>query len=454
MIKKVVIAIKAVALLSICSFSLYAQHKIAIIGTGYVGLVTGAGLAELGHHVYCVDIDAAKINHLQHGIIPIYEPGLNELIQKNTNKGSLHFSTNISQAIQNSDIIFIAVGTPSLPDGNVDLAAIKAITNTIKDTIHGHKIICMKSTVPIGTCNQIAEMINSCNKDAVVLSNPEFLREGFAVYDFFNPMRIVVGSNFIEQAEIMRDIYAPLLEKNVPILFTDLVSSETIKYASNAFLAIKIAYINEIAQLSSKLGANINAITVGMGLDDRIGNKFLKPGPGYGGSCLPKDTIALVKKAEENGINLRTIAASIEANREQKMFIVQKTTELCDDDLKGKRITIWGLAFKANTDDVRESAAIDIINEFLNRGAQIKAYDPLANENMKRIIPNIFYCNTKEQALETSDALIILTEWDEFKDFDYSQIDKYMHTPVIIDTRNVVPMALKKNMNTVYRLGY
>ena len=453
MIKKMIVLF----LLIICSTSLavYEKYKIAVIGTGYVGLITGTGLAELDHYVCCVDIDEQKINKLQNGDIPIYEPGLSELVYKNVCKGTLTFSTDIAQAIRNAQIVFIAVGTDGLPDGNPDLRAVNSVVETIKNNLDTNKVICVKSTVPIGTCKQIAAVINSDDlQRATVLSNPEFLREGFAVYDFFNPTRIVVGSEFPEQAEIMRSLYAPLLDNNTPFFLTDLVSAEIIKYASNAFLAVKVAYINEIAQLCSKVGANVNAVAVGMGLDDRIGNKFLSPGPGFGGSCFPKDTIALVKKAEAFGVTLRIAASCIEANKCQKMYIVQKTAELCGNTLEGKKIAVWGLSFKANTDDVRQSAAIDIINEFLKRGALVKTYDPLAMANMNKIIPVISYCKTKEEAIENADALVILTEWQEFKDFDYSLLDQYMVNSIAIDTRSIIPDGIAtKNKKNIYKLG-
>ncbi len=437
-------------------FSSHAHEscKIAVIGTGYVGLVTGAGLAELGHNVCCVDIDKKKIDQLQQGIIPIYEIGLDELVHKNVNKGTLRFSTDIEKVIREIDIIFIAVGTPSMPDGRADLTAVKAVIEAIKENSHTSKIVCVKSTVPIGTCRQLAQMIDCDNHNIVIISNPEFLREGFAVQDFFNPSRIVVGTEFTEQAEIMRTIYAPFLDKNIPFLCTDLVSAEAIKYASNAFLAVKVTYINEIAQLCSAVGANINAVATGMGLDDRIGNKFLSPGPGFGGYCFPKDATALVRTAEEAGVALRVVTSCIEANKHHKHYIVQKTAELCGDGLCGKTVAVWGLAFKANTDDVRESAAIDIINEFLKMGATVKAYDPMAQENMKQIIPNILYCDTKEQVLDCSDVLVILTEWQEFKEFDYDRLVDYINRVAVIDTRDVVPaVAAKRNVNSIYKLG-
>ncbi len=448
-----------VALLLVCSFFLHADDKqhVAVIGTGYVGLVLGACLADLGHTVYCADIDAAKIAQLQRGEMPIFEPELPELVQKNTEAARLFFTDDIGRAIQQSDVVFIAVGTPAGPNGSADISAVEAVANTIGMNLNGNKTVCIKSTLPIGMSARIMSIIQEHESafDVRVISNPEFLREGFAVHDFFNPDRIIIGAESEDDAHVLHSLYAPLLVKNIPVLHTDLASAETIKYASNAFLAVKVAYINEIAQLCDKSGANITDVAKGMGLDKRIGNKFLVPGPGFGGSCFPKDALALMKKGEELGSPLRIITASVEANYHQKMYVVRKVCDFCGNDLKNKTIAIWGLAFKANTDDVRSAPAIYIITSLLSMGAHVKAYDPIAMSNMKKVLPSIEYCQTKEQAIEQADALVILTEWQEFKAFDYATVSEYMVDPIIIDMRDVVRLtqATRKKPIVCYKLG-
>lgn len=423
----------------LCNADLH--HKVAIIGSGYVGLVVGAGLSEFGHHVMCVDIDAHKINNLRKGIIPIYEPELSDLILKNISENRLSFTCDINNAIQSSDIIFIAVGTPSKKDGSPDLSAVNSVIKTIANNLNGYKIICTKSTVPIGMNAIIKKLLTNFieGKDFDIVSNPEFLREGTAVKDFFNPDRVVIGSDSQKAIDIIYDLYAPLLTKNIPFLITDINTAETIKYASNAFLAIKLSYINEIAQLCEKVGAKIEDVSRGIGLDPRIGNLFLKPGPGFGGSCLPKDASALLTKAEEVGVPLNTLKAALKTNDAQKKNIVNKIRVLLNDDVQGKIIAIWGLAFKANTDDVREAPAITIIQLLLEMGAIIKAYDPIANENMQKIIPNITYCSNKEEALIDADVLLVLTEWEEFKHIKKLRaITDVMKRPIIVDTRNIL----------------
>jgi len=433
------------------------KQQVAVIGTGYVGLIMGACLADFGHTVYCADIDAVKIAKLQQGIIPIFEPGLSELVQKNVEATRLFFTADVVSAIQKSDIIFIAVGTPTSFNGHADISAVKAVAKTIGMNLNNNKTVCIKSTLPIGTADRVLSIIrkHASNFDVHVVSNPEFLREGFGVHDFFNPDRIVIGAESDEDVSVVCALYAPLLEKNVPVLCTDFLSAETIKYASNAFLAVKIAYINEIAQLCDKTGANIADVAKGMGLDGRIGNKFLIPGPGFGGSCFPKDALALSKKGEDLGVTLRIVAACIEANQHQKMYVVRKVCEFFGNDLQGETIAVWGLAFKANTDDVREAPAVDIITELLSMGARVRVYDPLAMDNMKKLLPSVEYCETKEQALEQADALVILTEWQEFKDFDYATVGDYMIEPIIIDMRDVVDIGKKdkRRHSACYKFG-
>ncbi len=435
-------------------FSLENSYKVTILGTGYVGLVLGTGLAELGHTVICADIDEEKItrkqvaHRLQQGIIPIYEPGLTELIKKNVAAQKLEFTYDLEGAIQASEIIFLAVGTPQSSDGKADISQILAVANTIADNINSPKIVCTKSTVPIGTGNRIKSIMKEKNVlDLVtVVSNPEFLREGSAVFDFFNPDRIVIGSDTTQSKEIMQNLYAPLIENKVPFLATDIVTAEAIKYASNGFLAVKISYINELANLCEKVGANCEDLSRGMGLDKRIGHQFLKPGPGFGGSCFPKDTHALLKSAEEVGVNLSVVRAAIDTNELQKLRVVERICSILSGDVNNKTISILGLAFKANTDDVRESSAITVIQELLKKGAIVKAYDPIAMINMQKIIPNIDYCPNVVEAAQDADMLVVLTEWDEFKTLDAENIYSVMNQPIIFDTRNILPHEDLRNI--------
>ncbi len=427
----------------------FIKHKVCVIGTGYVGLVLGAGLADFGHKVICVDIDEKKINGLKKGIIPIYEKNLDDVVLRNIHNQSLQFSTHLSQAVQLCDIIFIAVGTPTGKNGEADISAVIAVAKSIAKSMNNHKIICIKSTVPIGTGKMIHKLIELETQPKITFdmaSNPEFLREGVAIHDFFNPNRIVIGAESEKALSIMQEIYAPLLKKNVPFVKTDIITAETIKYASNAFLAVKISYINEIAQLCEQTDANIIDVALGMGLDERIGSKFLKPGPGFGGSCFPKDTLELLKKGESTGVQLKIVQAAIEVNQQQGLRVVKKLERLVDS-LQGKNIAILGLAFKANTDDVRESPALKVIELLLEKGAIIKAYDPIAMENMKKNISNIYYAQTMEDALINADAAIILTEWDEFKNIDLTLIKRSLKKPIIIDTRNII------NPTTANKLG-
>lgn len=430
------------------------RYSICVVGTGYVGLVFGTGLAELGHRVYCVDIDEQKINNLRQGIIPIYEPGLSELLVKNVEAERLSFTTDIDQSIQNSTVIFIAVGTPGKQDGSADTSAVEDVVRRIGKNLNGYKIICTKSTVPVGM-NSVIRSILLSKKETIdfdIVSNPEFLREGTAIYDFFNPDRIVIGSRSSTAIEIMRNLYAPLPKKNIPVVVTDTTTAETIKYASNAFLAVKLSYINEIANLCEKVGANCEGVAQGIGLDPRIGALFLKPGPGFGGSCLPKDANALLRKAQEVGVSLHVVEAALRANEEKKTAIVQRVVTLLGNDVTGKKVALWGLAFKANTDDVREAPAIDIIKQLVALGTQVQAYDPIANENMKKIIPVITYCQSKEEALVDADVLLVLTEWPEFKTVsqqDFSVMKKY----VVVDTRNIIPLDLIESQKITLNFG-
>jgi len=425
--------------------------KITIIGTGYVGLVMGTGLAELGNEVTCVDIIKEKIEKLQNGEITIYEVGLEDLIQKNMQKQKLFFSSDIESSIRNCEVIFIAVGTPQGQNGDADLSAIESVAEMIGKNLNTYKVICLKSTVPIGTAKKLSKIIKKyAEQDSKfdVVSNPEFLREGSAVYDFFYPDRIVIGFESDHALKIIEEAYWPLLNRNISLLKTDFSTAEAIKYASNAFLAVKISFINEFSALCEKMDANIIDVAKGMGLDKRIGADFLKPGPGYGGSCFPKDTLALLNIAHQAGIELKITKAAVEANEIQKKRMVQKLLNFFDGNIENKTIAILGLAFKANTDDVRCSPAIDIIQEIKQSGGCVKAYDPIANDSMKKIIPEIEYCDTLYKAVENADAVMLLTDWEEFRKMDLTLVYSLMKTPILIDTRNLF------NPNDLRCIGY
>lgn len=432
------------------STSIYTKN-ITVLGTGYVGLVLGTGLAYFGNNVTCVDVDQEKINALNAGKIPIFEPGLEQIIKKETTFEKLSFTTDITSALQQADVIFIAVGTPQNADGTANLSFIDSAAKMIGQNLNNYKIIITKSTVPIGTGKRIKNIIASYANPTInfdVVSNPEFLKEGDAVNDFLNPSRIVIGAETEEALNVMKEIYAPLLAKKIPLIATDLPTAETIKYAANSFLAIKISYINEIAQLCEKTNANIEKVAAGIGLDPRIGNQFLKPGPGFGGSCFPKDILALSKTAENVNVKLSILEAAIEANKRQKEFIQEKIYKALNYELHNKKIAILGLAFKANTDDVRDSAAHDIIKGLLDKKATIKAYDPIANENMKKELPSITYSKSVYEAATGADVLVILTEWPEFKNLNFSILKEKMNNTIIVDARNIL------NSKTIKQLGF
>jgi UDPglucose 6-dehydrogenase len=425
--------------------------KIAIIGTGYVGIVTGAGLAEFGNSVVCADIEKKKIEMLQRGEIPIYEPGLKEIVDKNVTDLRLTFTTDVAQAIKQADVIFIAVGTPMQEDGSADLSYVLNVVNTIAQNINGFKIICTKSTVPIGTGAWIRNLLEDQGinpSSFVIVSNPEFLREGSAVSDFIHPDRIVIGAESEIALKIMQNIYGSLFKLGVKHVLTNVTTSETIKYASNAFLAVKLSYINEIANLCDANGADIKTVAYAMGLDKRISPLFLQPGPGFGGSCFPKDSQALLYMAQQKSLPLPVVQASLITNEMQKKIPAQKLLKLFNYDINGKTIAILGLAFKANTDDVRSSPAISTIKELQKNGAYIKAYDPVAMENMHLQLPNIEYCSTLENAITHADALVIMTEWDEFKFMDLEKVGALMQSKILVDARNII------NIDELKRLGF
>jgi UDPglucose 6-dehydrogenase len=424
---------------------------IGVIGTGYVGLVTGACLAEFDNNVICADIDARKIAALNNGEIPIYEPGLDALVLKNVQNQKLVFTTDLSTTLQQADVIFIAVGTPMGADGAADLAAVRAVAHSIAKHLNGFKVIVTKSTVPIGTGAMITNIIRNYGIESdqfAIVSNPEFLREGSAVEDFLHPDRVVIGSASARGHEVMRHVYARLIEQQVPYVTTNVITAESIKYASNAFLATKISFINEVANLCDATGADVGVLAHAIGLDKRIGRQFLNPGPGFGGSCFPKDTEALLYTAHQYNIDIRTVQAALDANEIQKSVPVKKLFELMQnsepglENLRDKTIAILGLAFKANTDDVRYSPAITTIAMLQESGAKIQAYDPQAMHTMKHELPDITYCASIEQAVTGADAVIIMTEWDEFRTMDIGRIAQLVKHRILVDARNILDPEL------------
>lgn len=427
--------------------------KVAVAGAGYVGLVTAACLAELGNDVICVDIDEDKVKKLNDGVIPIYEPGLDGLVTKNRKSSRLSFSTDLKAAIKDSEIIFICVGTPPKETGEADLSHVENVARAIAEAMDSYKVIVEKSTVPVETGEKVAKSIRAYNIHKVdfdVVSNPEFLREGSAVNDFMHPDRVVIGCESERAKQIMKKLYEPL---NAPILFTDIKSAEIIKHASNSFLATKISFINAIANICEMAGADVEKVAEGMGLDRRIGRPFLNAGIGYGGFCFPKDAEAFIKIAEKLGYDFRLLKATQEINSFQKKNFVKKI-EKALWIVKNKTIGILGLAFKPNTDDMRFAPSIDIINELQKEGAKIKAYDPEAAEKSKSMLNDIEYCSNPYDAAKDADALIILTEWDEFKTLDMKKIKSVMKHPLIIDGRNIYqPEEIKKEGFTYISIG-
>ena len=428
------------------------MKKITIIGTGYVGLVTGAGISEFGHDVTCADIDKDKIQKLNLGEIPIYEPELESIIKNNKSKGKLNFSTDINKAIKNSQIIFIAVGTPMSKNGDSDLSAIEEVAKIIGANLNSYKVICTKSTVPVGTGKKIEEIIKSINKSIEFdyVSNPEFLREGAAVKDFLIPDRVVIGSSSQKAFEIVQDVYRPLYLNETPIVNTNVETAEMIKYASNAFLALKISYINEIANLCELVGADVHVVSKTMGQDGRISSKFLHPGPGFGGSCFPKDTRALANAGKKNKIKMNTVEAAIKTNNEQKLRMVDKIKSLLDNKIKDKTITVLGLAFKPQTDDIRDSASTIIIPRLIKEGAIINTYDPVAMDNFKSLKLNINYFNNWQDAVRDADALILLTEWNEFRGIDLSELKLLLKTPIVLDAKNILSIEKLRSFGFKY----
>lgn len=413
--------------------------KITIIGTGYVGLTLGTCLAELGNEVTCVDIDQKKIGNLNNNIMPIYEPGLEELVKRNKKEGRLIFTTDKESAIRNSIVIFIAVGTPMGENHEADLRFVRAVAEDIGTYMDSYKIIVNKSTVPVGTADMVKKIIKETQTKEIdfdVVSNPEFLREGSAIKDFMNPDRVVIGSDSEKAKDIMTSVYKAVARANRPILHTDIKSAELIKYASNAMLATRISFMNELSHLAEKAGADIKAVAKGMGFDTRIGPRFLQAGVGYGGSCFPKDVQALIQTIKNNGCESHILDAVEKVNQKQKLSLIPKIQKLVPD-LKEKTIAVWGLAFKPKTDDIREAPALVLIQELQRLGANIKAFDPVAQENAKHILSNIEYSQNPYDALKDADALVIVTEWDEFRELDKEKLKSLLRQPNVIDGRNI-----------------
>lgn len=429
------------------------KPKITIIGTGYVGLVTGTCLAEIGNSVLCADINVLKINGLIKGIMPIYENGLETLVKKHSQTGHLSFTSDVPDSIEQADIIFIAVDTPMSESGAADLSAIRRVIGTIAQHINHYKVIVTKSTVPIGTSIWIRDLLeteyNIPSDMFDVVSNPEFLREGSAIYDFLHPDRIVIGTDSDTARIYMTTIYQSFIADHIPIIWTNITTAESIKYASNAFLALKISFINEMANLCDAMGADIQDIARAMGLDKRISPQFLNPGPGFGGSCFPKDSAALLYMAQQKHLPFFTIEAAINANALQKHKPVQKLLKIMSN-LENKTIAVLGLAFKANTDDVRYSPAITIIEDLIKQGALVQAYDPIAMENMRLVFPNLTYCASIDEAVSQVDAAIIVTEWNEFKAMDIAHIGELMNNRIIVDARNILDKQTLQNNNFIF----
>ncbi|CAN5489264.1 nucleotide sugar dehydrogenase [soil metagenome] len=425
---------------------------IAVIGTGYVGLVTGACFAEFGVEVTCVDVDERKIEGLKNNIMPIYEPGLDTIVEKNYKAGRLHFTTDIKSAVEQALVVFLAVGTPPKEDGSPDMSFYQQAAKDIAGAMNGYKVLVTKSTVPVGTGKWLREFVNenqTTKTNFGVASNPEFLREGAAIDDFMRPDRVVVGSNEEDAIAIMKDLYRPLYLIETPIVITSLEAAELIKYAANAFLATKITFINEIANLCDAIGCDVHDVARGMGMDNRIGRKFLHPGPGYGGSCFPKDTRAFTKVGDKYGVETSVVDAVIEANEFQRQAMLPKIEKLVGD-LNGKRIGVLGLSFKPETDDMRESPATDIIREMQKRGATVRAFDPVAMDEAKHSLPDIEYATDEYDAIKDADALVIVTEWNQFRALDMNKVKSLLKAPKVADLRNIYEPKTMRELGFEY----
>ncbi|MDQ7787018.1 MAG: UDP-glucose/GDP-mannose dehydrogenase family protein [Thermodesulfovibrionales bacterium] len=429
---------------------------IGIIGAGYVGLVTGACFAEFGIFVTCVDKDEQKIKSLKKGKIPFYEPGLDTLVQKNVAQGRLKFTTKIAKAVESSLVIFIAVGTPRRGDGSADLKYVEEVAQEIASHIDGYRVIVTKSTVPVGTGEKIREIISQNLREQTdfdIVSNPEFLREGSAIEDFMRPNRVVLGARSAQAVAIMQDLYKPLYLIETPFVITNIETAELIKYAANSFLATKISFINEMSTLCERIGADVHMVAKGMGLDQRIGPKFLHPGPGFGGSCLPKDTSALLKIAEAHDIQLGIIDAAVNANEKQRAYMVQKIRDEMGS-LRNKTLAVLGLAFKPNTDDIRDAPALTIIQSLLKEGAKIRTYDPVAMKEAARQIPKMKCCKDTYDAVKGADAVVLITEWNQFRNLDLARLITLLREPFFFDLRNVYdPQKMKAKGFRYFSVG-
>lgn len=426
--------------------------KIAVVGTGYVGLVTGTCFAETGNEVICVDIDAEKVEKMKSGIVPIYEPHLDVLFDRNIKQGRLKFTTNLEEAIKESKIIFLALPTPPGEDGSADLSYVLGVAEQLGKIINDYKVIVDKSTVPVGTAEKVhAAIAKNAKIEFDVVSNPEFLREGFAVDDFMKPDRVVIGTSSEKAKKIMGDLYKPFVRQGNPVIFMDERSAELTKYAANAFLATKITFMNEIANLCERLGANVDMVRIGIGSDERIGKRFLFPGIGYGGSCFPKDVKALAKSAQEVNYDFKILKSVMEVNEKQKTSIIPKILNYFKNDLKGKRIAVWGLSFKPDTDDIREAPALYVIKELLQYGATISAFDPEAMDNVRKLLGDkIEYAINQYAALNNADALVICTEWSVFRTPDFEKIATNLKSKVIFDGRNLYDLSEMKDLGFYY----
>lgn len=427
--------------------------NITIVGTGYVGLVTGTTLAELGNTVYCVDIDAKKVEAMKQGIVPIYEPGLEEMFSRNIQAQRLFFTTELKEALEKSEVIYLALPTPPGEDGSADLSYVLSVADQIGTLLTDYKVIVNKSTVPVGTADRVTAAISAKTKVPFdVVSNPEFLREGFAVEDSMNPARVIVGSESERAKEVMGKIYQPFTNIGIPIIFMDEKSSELTKYAANSFLAVKITFMNEIANYCEKVGADVDKVRLGMGSDDRIGHRFLFPGIGYGGSCFPKDVKALIRSGKQENFDFQILEATESVNQTQKVILVSEIEKYFGGNLQGKKIALWGLAFKANTDDVREASSLDNIKLLLEKGAEIIAYDAIAEGNVKKILGDqISYASEMYAALEDADCLLIATEWSEFKNPNFELMAKKMKNKAIFDGRNMFPLEQIEDSGFFYK---
>ena len=427
--------------------------NIAIVGTGYVGLVSGTCFAETGNNVVCIDIDENKVLRMQNGEVPIYEPGLEVLFERNTKQGRLSFTTDLTEGIKNAEIIFLALPTPPGADGSADLKYVLKVAEHLSHIITDYKVIVDKSTVPVGTADKVYERL-AANLDESffdVVSNPEFLREGVAVDDFMRPERVVIGTSSSKAKKVMERLYNPFVRQGNPVIFMDEKSAEMTKYAANSFLATKITFMNEVANLCEEVGANVDMVRKGIGSDSRIGKRFLFPGVGYGGSCFPKDVKALAKTAQENNCDFRILQSVMDVNEDQKSILSRRIKNYFGESIANKTIGIWGLAIKPNTDDIREAPALTIIDELLKAGAQIKAFDPEAMENVKALMGDkIILCDNQYDAIEGTDALAVVTEWNVFRTPDYDRIMSSLREPVVFDGRNVFDPIDMKERGFVY----